>query len=414
LLQVWELFAMTSDFLIHEVSLISLRRRWWVMAVLCVPLLLLGYQLLRTEWHLSYAWRWTMAAAGILAYELWLLWRGLKDNRLRGGSTLLPTLGVGNILTMLRGLALGLLAGFLFSPWPPGRLAWMPAMLYTMAIIADYLDGYLARITHRATVLGENLDIEFDALGMLIAISLAVHYAQLPGWYLLLGLSRYLFLLGIWWRKQQGKPVYDLPPSAHRRMVAGFQMVFMSVMLWPVVYPPLTTLAGVVFAIPFVASFTRDWFVVSGRIDPASHAYLEARQRIAVVMTRWLPLLLRIGVVTAAVGFVLPALWSAPERVASFAWPGGPLPGVTTTIISAVAIVASVMLALGGAGRLAALGLLIAASTNILSRGLYIYNGFMLTGAIALIFLGSGAFSCWRPEDVVLGRRAGEKRGPGL
>jgi CDP-diacylglycerol--glycerol-3-phosphate 3-phosphatidyltransferase len=183
---------MTSDFLIHDASLISLRRRWWLMASLYAPLLLLGYQLLRTEWHLAYAWRWAVMAAGVLAYELWLLWRGLKDNRLRGRSTLLPTLGAGNVLTLLRGLALGLLAGFLFSPWPPGRLAWMPALLYTLAIIADYLDGYLARITHRATVLGESLDIEFDALGMLIAISLAVHYDQLPWWYLLLGLSRYL------------------------------------------------------------------------------------------------------------------------------------------------------------------------------------------------------------------------------
>jgi CDP-diacylglycerol--glycerol-3-phosphate 3-phosphatidyltransferase len=399
---------MTSDFLIHEASLISLRRRWWVTASLYAPLLLLGYQLVRTEWHFSYAWRWAMAAAGVLAYELWLFWRGLKDNRLQAEATLLPTLGAGNVLTLLRGLALGLLAGFLFSPWPPGRLAWMPALLYTLAIIADYLDGYLARITQHATVLGEKLDIEFDALGMLIAVSLAVHYDQLPGWYLLLGLSRYLFLLGIWWRKRMGKPVYDLPPSARRRMVAGFQMVFMSVMLWPAVYPPLTTLAGLVFAIPFVASFTRDWFVVSGRIDPSSHSYLEARQRIAVVATRWLPLLLRIGVVTAA-GFFLPALWSAPEGVASFAWPG-----VTTTMISVVAVVASVMLALGVAGRLAALGLLIAASANILAYGLYIYNGLMLTGAIALIFLGSGAFSCWRPEDIILSRRAREKRGATL
>jgi CDP-diacylglycerol--glycerol-3-phosphate 3-phosphatidyltransferase len=402
---------MTSDFLIHNASLIRLRRRWWLMASLYAPLLLLGYQLLRTEWHLAYAWRWAVMAAGVLAYELWLLWRGLKDNRLQGRSTLLPTLGAGNVLTLLRGLALGLLAGFLFSPWPPGRLAWMPALLYTLAIIADYLDGYLARITHRATVLGESLDIEFDALGMLIAISLAVHYDQLPWWYLLLGLSRYLFLLGIWWRKRQGKPVYDLPPSAQRRIVAGFQMCFMSVILWPIVNPPLTTLAGLIFAIPFVASFVRDWFVVSGRIDPTSPAYLEIRQKIAFVTTRWLALLLRIGVVTTAAGFILPALWSVPERVVFFAWPGVPFLGVTTTVISWVAAVAIVMLALGVAGRLGALGLLIAASANILARGLHVPNGFVLTGAITLIFLGSGAFSCCRPEDIILKRRAGEKTG---
>ena len=97
--------------------------------------------------------------------------------------------------------ALGLLAGFVFLPQPSGGLAWLPALLYTLAIMADYLDGYFARLTHHATVLGEILDIEFDALGILMATSLAVHYGQLPWWYLPIGLSRYLFLFGIWWRR---------------------------------------------------------------------------------------------------------------------------------------------------------------------------------------------------------------------
>lgn len=406
--------SMGSDLLVQDVSLMSLRRRWWLVVGLSVLMIWLGYRLLRAEWHPTTAWRWAILAAGVLVYELALLRRGLKDNHRQGESRLLPTLGAGNLLTLLRGLVLVLLAGFLLSSWPPGRLAWLPALLYTLAILADYLDGYLARITHHATVLGETLDIEFDALGMLIATCLAVHYNQLPWWYLLLGLSRYLFLLGIWWRKRGGKPVYELTPSLHRRLIAGFQMGFISVVLWPLVYPPGTTLAGVVFAIPFTASFMRDWFIVSGWLDPSSRSYLEARQKISLVLAHWLPALLRVGVVgVTLVGLILPALESKSDWVELFAWPGLPFPGFTTSVIGLAAVIATPMLALGAAGRLAALGLLTAASANILGGGLYLHNGFLLVSTVLLMLLGSGAFSLWRPEDAILVRRAGEKRRPG-
>lgn len=402
---------MKSESVAQNASLISLRRRWGGAVFLFVFLLLLGHQLLRTQWDLIFAWRWALLAGGMLAYQLGLLWRGLEDNHRRGEASLLPTLGAGNVLTMLRGLLLGLLAGFLLVPWPSGGLAWLPALLYTLAIVADYLDGYLARITHHTTVLGETLDIEFDALGILIATSLAVHYGQLPWWYLLLGLSRYLFLFGIWWRRRRGKPVYDLPPSIHRRIIAGFQMGFNSVMLWPLVYPPATTLAGVVFAVPFMASFIRDWLVVSGRLDPDSRSYLETRRRVTVVFTRWLPVLLRIGVVAVMIGVVFPTLWTGPGRVEFFAWPRAPFPRLTATAFSLLILVATLMVALGAAGRLAALGLLIATSANILVRGLHSHNGFLLVTTIALMLLGSGALSCWRPEDAILKRRAGGERG---
>jgi len=401
---------MRSNYLVREVPLLSLRRRWGMIALVFILSLWLGYYLLRAEWHAAYAWRWIIVAAGVLVYELGLLWRGLRDNRRRGETLLLPTLGAGNLLTLLRGLALGLLAGFLLSPWPSGWLAWLPALLYTLAILADYLDGYLARITRHATLLGAQLDIEFDALGMLVAAALAVHYDQLPWWYLILGLSRYLFLLGMGWRRRQGRPVYDLTPSVHRRIVAGFQMGFMSVMLWPVVAPPGTTLAGVVFALPFTASFLRDWLVVSGRLDPVSPVYLEVRQKLVVVLTRWLPVFLRIGVAAIALGLVLPALQSAANRVALFGWPGIPFPMVTATAISLMALVAVVMLTLGAAGRLGALGLITAASANIHTSGLDMGNGFLLVGSIALMLLGSGILSTWRPEDAILSRRAGRER----
>jgi hypothetical protein len=73
-----------------------------------------------------------------------------------------------------------------------------------------------------------------------------------------------------------------------------------------------------------------------------------------------------------------------------------------------MAILATVMLALGAAGRIAALGLLAAVCANVLAYGLSLSNGFLLVSAIYLMLLGSGALSCWRPEETFLNRRAGQ------
>jgi CDP-diacylglycerol--glycerol-3-phosphate 3-phosphatidyltransferase len=399
---------MRSDLFPNQ-PLISLRRRWWVIAALSIVLLGLGHRLLRAEWHPSSAWRWTLLAALVLAYELTLLWRGLKDNRRRGEVALLPTLGSANLLTLIRGLALGLLAGFLLSPSPSGWLAWLPAILYSLAVVADYLDGYLARITRRATLLGEALDIEFDALGILVATALAVHYKQLPGWYLLLGLSRYLFLLGIWWRRRQGKPVYDLPPSTYRRMVAGFQMSFISVALWPIIYPPATTWAGIMFAVPFTLSFARDWLVVTGYLDPTSRSYVEARRKVGVVATGWLPVCLRGGILVLSAWFILPAPGNAPAWAMHFTWPGVPFAPSTPSVIGLVVPVATVMLMLGVAGRLASLGLIMSVTANMLATGLQPGNALLFSMTLGILFLGSGFLSVWRPEDRVLTRHAGQR-----
>jgi hypothetical protein len=187
-------------------------------------------------------------------------------------------------------------------------------------------------------------------------------------------------------------------------------MGFMSVMLWPLFFPPGTTLAGFVFAVPFAASFVRDWLVVSGWLDPVSHRYLEFKHKLVLVMIHWLPVLLRVGVVVTTVGLILPVLGNRAAWIDIFLWPGPPFPEFLATVTGLMAILALVFLILGAAGRLAALVLVAAASANFLANGLNPVNGFLLASTIALMLLGSGDFSCWRPEDAVLGRHAGKAR----
>ena len=220
---------------------------------------------LAAQGHPQFAGRWLLIAALVLASELGMLWRRLAANHLPGQRRLLPWLGWANTASLVRGLLLAWLAGFLFAPWPGGWLAWAPGALYTLAVLLDGLDGAVARASGQPTELGAALDINLDALGILVAPLLAVWYGQLPAWFLLVSAARYLFLLGLWLRVRQGRPVYDLPPSAARRALAGIVMGFTAAVLWPLFGPPLTALVGTVVMAPFLVGFARDWLAVSGR-----------------------------------------------------------------------------------------------------------------------------------------------------
>lgn len=206
------------------------------------------------------------------AFVCWLLvvWqchRRLHLNLRRQDGALFPSLGHGNRVTLLRGLLIAATAGFVVDAALPTQplLPFVPALLYTLAALGDALDGYLARRQRQTTILGQQLDMSLDALGLLVAPLLAVLYGYLHPSYLLVSMAYYLFQWGLYWRQKHGKPVYDLPPSRVRRYLAGAQMALVAVVLWPVVPTDLSRLAGVIFMVPLLAGFWRDWLHVSGR-----------------------------------------------------------------------------------------------------------------------------------------------------
>lgn len=216
--------------------------------------------------------RWLVGSMLVWAYCSWLSFRWLDDNRREGDGELLGSLGWPTLITLTRGALLAVTAGFLFLPMPLGVRAFIPALAYSSAAILDHVDGRMARALDRTTRLGEKLDMELDAVGILIASLLAIHYGKIPGWYVAIGLARYAFVLGIVWRHRRGKRVIELDPHSLRRWLAGAQMGFLSVTLWPPIPPELT-----LFVAPFaggatLAMFARDWWRVSGRLHPAVRA----------------------------------------------------------------------------------------------------------------------------------------------
>jgi CDP-diacylglycerol--glycerol-3-phosphate 3-phosphatidyltransferase len=358
------------------------------------------------------AWRWAAPVALAMGAVLVVLYRSLPDNHRRGETLLFPDLGAANAVTLARGCLLGILAGFLLLPRPPDALAWLPALVYMAAAATDFVDGYLARVTNRSTVLGQRLDIEFDSLGALLAVSLAVSYGQLPLWALLMGLARYLFVAGLAWRRWRGLPVHDLPGSIHGRIVAALFMSFVAVVLWPALDPAATRFAAIWFALPLAASFGRDWLLVSGRVDPASAAYRAALRRLQRLLTGRLPVLLRVLAAACSAALLAQALRSPQALAASLQWPGVLAPQASATLILALGLAGSIMTLLGLEARLGALLLLFPAGASIANAGLTPVNGLLLACAITLLHTGSGDLSFWRPSDRLFLQRLGRPRGP--
>jgi CDP-diacylglycerol--glycerol-3-phosphate 3-phosphatidyltransferase len=342
--------------------------------------------------------RWMVLSTVTLALILWRLFQSLPENYHPSTGVVYPSLGLANHTSLLRGVLLAWLAGFLFSPQPEGWPGWVPAVLYTTAIFLDGLDGLLARITHQVSKLGQRMDIELDGLGVLAASALGIGWGRLPPWYALVALAYYVFTLGKWLRLKRGLEVYPLPPSPIRRLLAGAQMGVISAVLWPVVPSALTTFAATVAMIPFLIGFTRDWLAVSGRLDVSSAAYQLTAGRLTTAAEKWFPVPARLAVLLV---FVLN--WLQSGQPALFEGQA-PLSTAWLTVLGALVFA-------GVVGRATGPLLAIFVSLAVTRWGVPTPSSLILIGCgLVLLLLGSGEMSVWQPEEALLRMDTGGKR----
>ena len=374
-------------------SIEQLRIRWGIFLAVTILFSILGFQLAQLLWPAPYAVRWVVLSLLADGYLLAGLWRNLAQNHRPGETAVLPMFGLGNTLSLARGLLMMALVGFLFQPRPGGGAlddwrAWIPGLLYTLAALPDYVDGYLARRTNHVTPLGEWLDMTLDSVGVFTATFLAVQYGTVPGWYLPIGLARYLFLAGIWVRQKRRLPVYEMPYSVRRRGFAALKMGFIFVILLPPFAPPATHLGAAVFGIPFALAFIWDWLIVSGALQPDVG---NRHPRLKHFTLHWLPWLPR----ALAVWFILPSIRTHLQNP-DLQWLGFLEGGVT------------LFLALGVWPRTMAIVAVCLVGANQVFAPLTIDQFALIVTYISMIFLGSGTLSLWPFEERLIYHRPGD------
>lgn len=374
---------------------------WWFVGSAA---LILGARLLRRAPPNPAAVLWLIAALLIWAYQNILAFRYLPLHRRTGDSAALPRLGPGINLTLLRGLSLAALAGFWFLDLPGQLFAWIPAGLYTLAALIDYLDGYLARRSGTDSELGERLDMQADGLGLLIAIGLAVRMGKVPWFFLSIGIARYLFVWTQVLLEQFGAGGRDLPESKSRRPIAGLTMGFVSASLWPIVTPAAARLAGTIFLSAFALSFGRDWLVIAGLVDPSSEGYLRTRDAAMRVLIERLPVLVR---VLAAITYGL-MVWSWLSSGRSELSPVlDSATGTRGALLLALLLITGTLMVAGILARSAAFLQLFPVGLLIAENGLDRVFALALVCAVLILMLGPGSPSIWAPERRLFARRAG-------
>ncbi|MEM1096285.1 MAG: CDP-alcohol phosphatidyltransferase family protein [Bacteroidota bacterium] len=371
-----------------------LRWQWWgtvaaASCVLAVSGLLLGTRLTLPmgPWSLGAG----LAVGYILVYTRFLL----RENRRADGTRPLPTLGIATSITLGRALCFAVLFGFLFIPPPPEWLRWTIALVFLVASLSDLLDGYLARLTDHVTELGARLDVEADALGMLVASALTVHFGILPWPFLGVGLLYYGYRLMLYAREQRGLVNHDLPESGYRRVAGGFGVGFFVVVLFPLFDPPAATWAGVLFIGPVLLSFLRDGLITTGMIQPSAPRYIAIRAVAKRILLGYVPVAARL--VLAVSSAILVSVLCEPWLTATGSTVGWSLWGVGTMLLVTLVTV-------GWMGRLLAHVLLLFVCYALLTFGSDALTMTVLLSTILVMVAGTGRISLWQPEEAILTR----------
>jgi CDP-diacylglycerol--glycerol-3-phosphate 3-phosphatidyltransferase len=394
-----------------------LQHAWWTACFFSLLFIMGGFSWLYFLWQPLSALQWMLQSSVIIAYILWLLRTGLKKNRSRQNEALHHAFGVANWLTIGRGFLIAALGGFLFQESPGSTsetrwLIWVPGAIYIIAALMDYLDGYLARAMRSETQLGEWLDTQIDALGLLVAPILAIAHDRLPFYYISVGLAYYIFQLGLRYRKKNNLPIIEIKPHPAKRMIAGFQMGLVAVALLPIFPGPAMTVAATIFMVPLLAGFFRDALEVGGYRNLGHLQQTRWDRYIDIASTQVGPVFLRL-IISATVVFILynaAIAFAAGKQSVTVAALDASMPlGVPALPILTAA---GLMMALGFIARSMALLMSIMVSGTLTAWDSPFSLFVLLSCALILMLTGSGIGSLWQPENKLLFERHGQKRLP--
>jgi CDP-diacylglycerol--glycerol-3-phosphate 3-phosphatidyltransferase len=367
-----------------------MKRELQLAALLACAALLAGAIPLALAEGFAFAAQWFIASC-IFAGFVWLqCWRRRALNRAPFDTVLYPTLGWANRITLFRGVLIAACGGFLVPASTVLAVGWIGGPLYSIAAILDRVDGFVARRSGQTTLLGIEFDTVVDALGMIVAPLLALSLGKIHWTYLFVSAAYYFFQLGLYWRKRHGLPVYPLIPSKLRRALAGFQMGFIAVVLWPPFLAPMTLVIGIAFMVPVLLGFCVDWLVVSGKIQPQSHTTAGIFGNIALFSTTCFQPALRLLLLLALFMFSQFSDLAVPSQPSAF-W--------SATALNYALGISAAMMVLGLGGRIGALVMLGLLAWYFPAASLDSAMGAVIVSAVWILLLGCGRYSLWQNDD---------------
>lgn len=249
-----------------NVQQLNIHRQWSrAVAGTCITVGA-GVAALTVAWSASPSLQFFAGVIAVLLFELLMLYRIIITHSSERTASNTEQFTLASWLTILRGAMLPLLGGFILIE-PTGTFIWAPAVLFAVAAGLDLVDGAVARATETVTDLGGKLDGGTDGIVVLVGSIAAVSQHAAPLLFLLVGCALYIFNTGKWYRRYHDRPVYELPQSQLRRVLGATIMALIFISLLPIVPTEYTRIAALVFMIPFLLNFTRDWLTVSGRIS---------------------------------------------------------------------------------------------------------------------------------------------------
>jgi len=166
----------------------------------------------------------------------------------------LSTMGPANRVTLVRAVLVGVLAAFV-GETAAGELAWGLAVVASVALALDGVDGRVARMTGSESPFGARLDMELDAVTVAVLSVLVWQLDKAGVWVLLSGALRYLYVAAGWVWPWLRAPVF---PSFARKVVCVVQVGALLVCLLPPVMAPWSTGIAAAALVALFGSFGRD------------------------------------------------------------------------------------------------------------------------------------------------------------
>ena len=159
---------------------------------------------------------------------------------------------VPNWLTIGRIMSLPIL--LLLTSFPQRGFGVAAAIVFSLAAITDFLDGYLARKTNQVSVFGKLLDPIADKIIVASVLIMLVHLDRAPPWMVALIISREFAVSGL--RAYAGSMNTVIPATAAGKVKTTLQILaiiclLVNYRLWGI---PFGELGMVLFLVAFVAT----------------------------------------------------------------------------------------------------------------------------------------------------------------